>query len=113
MDINEFIARRENQWQRLTALTDKAGHDTVQGLSTAEAEEFFSLYRLASSDLNLVQTRGGVPHCWIILKRWWPERINMWPCRTAEDFLPPGGIFCGTIFRLQRGTNGGRCCCRR
>ena len=59
MDINEFIARRENQWQRLTALTDKAGHDTVQGLSTAEAEEFFSLYRLASSDLNLVQTRGG------------------------------------------------------
>ena len=59
MDINQFIARRENQWKRLTALTDKACQDTVRGLSAAEAEEFFSLYRLASSDLNLVQTRGG------------------------------------------------------
>ena len=59
MDINQFIARREFQWRRLTALTDKAGRDTVLGLSTAEAEEFFFLYRLASSDLNLVQTRGG------------------------------------------------------
>lgn len=59
MDMNQFIARRENQWKRLTALTDKAGENTVHGLSAAEAEEFFSLYRLASSDLNLVQTRGG------------------------------------------------------
>ncbi len=59
MDMNQFIARRENQWNRLTALTDKARRETVRGLSAAEAEEFFSLYRLASSDLNLVQTRGG------------------------------------------------------
>ena len=36
-------ARRENLRQRLSALTDKAGHGTVQGLSTAEAEDFFSL----------------------------------------------------------------------
>lgn len=59
MDINQFIARRENQWQRLTVLTDKADQGSVQALSAAEAEEFFSLYRLASNDLNLMQTHGG------------------------------------------------------
>ena len=59
MDVNQFIARRENQWRRLTVLTDKADHDTVQGFSTEESEEFFALYRQASNDLNLVQTHGG------------------------------------------------------
>ncbi len=59
MDINRFIARRENQWKRLTVLTDKADRDTAQGLTASEAEEFFALYRMASNDLNLVQTYGG------------------------------------------------------
>ncbi len=59
MDINQFIARRELLWQRLTFLTDKAGKNTLASLSTHEVDEFFSLYRMASSDLNLIQTRGG------------------------------------------------------
>jgi uncharacterized membrane protein SpoIIM required for sporulation len=95
MDINQFIARRENQWKRLTALTDKAANLTIAGLSSAEAEEFFSLYRLASSDLNLVQTRGGSSALLDYLE-------NLVARAYQHVAVPPRGRFFATWWRILR-----------
>jgi uncharacterized membrane protein SpoIIM required for sporulation len=61
MDINQFLHHRQGRWRRLTEILDRIDQQGIQSLAPREAEEFFSLYRLASSDLNLVQTRTGNP----------------------------------------------------
>ncbi len=61
MDLNDFLEDRRPRWQRLSSLLDKADAASLAGLAPAEADELFALYRLASSDLNLVQTRAGNP----------------------------------------------------
>ncbi len=59
MDFNQFLHSRKPRWERLSRLLDKIDRHGVAGLGQDEVDEFFSLYRLASSDLNLVQTRTG------------------------------------------------------
>ena len=48
-------------WQRLAELLDRVDSKGLHGLNPREADELFSLYRLTSSDLNLVQTRTANP----------------------------------------------------
>ena len=59
MNLSDFISRREARWKRFSQLLDSAGKGGLSSLRTAEVEELFSLYRLTSSDLSLLQTRGG------------------------------------------------------
>ena len=61
MDFVEFVAYRRQRWDRINTLLDKIDVSGPAALSASEADELFSLYRLASGDLNLVQTRGGNP----------------------------------------------------
>jgi len=61
MDLNQFLTERRPRWQRLTALLDRVDRRGLDALSPDETEELFALYRLVSSDLNLVQTRTGNP----------------------------------------------------
>ena len=61
MDLNQFIQLRRSRWDRLSALLDRISDTGTESLSAAETDEFFSLYRLISSDLNMMQTRGGNP----------------------------------------------------
>jgi uncharacterized membrane protein SpoIIM required for sporulation len=61
MDFNQFIQRRRPEWERLRIALDRVEKGGMESLSPDEAEEFFSLYRLASSDLNLAQTRSANP----------------------------------------------------
>jgi uncharacterized membrane protein SpoIIM required for sporulation len=61
VDLNYFLQERRPRWQRLSALLDRVDHRGLAGLNEQEADELFSLYRLTSSDLNLVQTRTGNP----------------------------------------------------
>lgn len=61
MDINDFLRQRKPRWERLTALLDRIDHRGIGCLSAGEVDEFFALYRLVSSDLNLAQTRTGNP----------------------------------------------------
>ncbi len=59
MDFNHFLRERQHRWQRLADLLDRVDTGGLASLRPAEADEFFSLYRLTSSDLSLVQTRTG------------------------------------------------------
>lgn len=59
VDINHFICQRRARWERLGTLLDKIDRRGLSGLAPGEADDLFSLYRLVSSDLNLVQTRTG------------------------------------------------------
>jgi len=61
MELNNFLRERQPRWQRLSALLDKVDAKKLSGLTTREAEDLFSLYRLVSSDLSLVQTRTANP----------------------------------------------------
>lgn len=61
MDVNDFLRQRKPRWERLTALLDQIDRRGLASLSAAQADEFFTLYRLVSSDLNLAQTRTGNP----------------------------------------------------
>lgn len=57
MDINKFISDERPRWQRLETLLQLVDGKGLQSLDPVQTEEFYSLYRLVSSDLNLVQTR--------------------------------------------------------
>lgn len=59
MDLNHFLQERRPRWQRFAALLDRVDSGGPATLTPREADEFFSLYRMASSDLSLVQTRTG------------------------------------------------------
>jgi uncharacterized membrane protein SpoIIM required for sporulation len=61
MDLNDFLRQRRLRWQRFSVLLDMVDKTSLEALGPREADEFFSLYRLTSSDLNLVQTRTGNP----------------------------------------------------
>ncbi|NOX57532.1 MAG: stage II sporulation protein M [Planctomycetes bacterium] len=61
MDFEDFVRSRRTRWDRIDTLLKKVEARSTSALSTAEAEELFSLYRFLSSDLNLVQTRSGNP----------------------------------------------------
>jgi uncharacterized membrane protein SpoIIM required for sporulation len=61
MDLNHFLRSRQARWQRLSDLLDRVDQRSLAGLSAPEVDELFQLYRLTSSDLNLVQTRTGNP----------------------------------------------------
>jgi uncharacterized membrane protein SpoIIM required for sporulation len=61
MDFNTFLQSRQPRWQRLTLLLDRIDRFGVASLPPEEVDEFFRLYRLTSSDLNLAQTRTGNP----------------------------------------------------
>jgi uncharacterized membrane protein SpoIIM required for sporulation len=61
MDFNYFLRERRPRWQRLAELLDRVDSKGLHGLNPREADELFSLYRLTSSDLNLVQTRTANP----------------------------------------------------
>ena len=61
MDLNQFLRERRPRWERLTALLDRIDRRGLRALEPREVGELFSLYRLVSSDLNLVQTRTGNP----------------------------------------------------
>jgi uncharacterized membrane protein SpoIIM required for sporulation len=57
MDLDTFLKSRHPRWQRLSQLLDRIEKLGLGGLTAEETDEFFRLYRLTSSDLNLVQTR--------------------------------------------------------
>lgn len=61
MDINAFLVDRRPRWQRLEHLLSNIDSNGLASLSVDETHEFFRLYRLVSSDLNLAQTRTGNP----------------------------------------------------
>ncbi len=61
MDFNDFLRQRRTRWKRLGELIDRVQQAGPGILSPMEADELFRLYRLTSSDLNLVQTRTGNP----------------------------------------------------
>jgi len=61
MDFNRFLRERRHRWNRLGEILDRIDKNGFGGLEPAEVEELFALYRLVSSDLNLVQTRTGNP----------------------------------------------------
>ena len=61
MDLNSFLRDRRPRWQRLGTLLDRIDARGLHALAPSEADELFSLYRLTSSDLNLVQTRTANP----------------------------------------------------
>ena len=61
MPLGRFRENRHERWRRLDQLLDRVAREEFSGLSAADAEEFYTLYRLAASDLNLVQTRAGHP----------------------------------------------------
>ncbi|MDH5509140.1 MAG: stage II sporulation protein M [Nitrospinota bacterium] len=61
MDFNTFIKNRRPEWARLGEVLDQVDKSGMESLNPEEAEEFFTLYRRVSSDLNLVQTRSGNP----------------------------------------------------
>lgn len=61
MDLNRFLLERRPRWQRLARLLDKVDRVSLKGLAPDEVDELFRLYRLASSDLNLAQTRTANP----------------------------------------------------
>lgn len=61
MDINQFLRQRKPRWNRLTIMLDRIDAKGLRDLSSIDVEEFFTLYRLVSSDLNLVQTRTANP----------------------------------------------------
>ena len=61
MNLDHFVRDRQPRWQRLGTLLDRIDTSGLAALSPREADELFSLYRLTSSDLNLVQTRTATP----------------------------------------------------
>jgi uncharacterized membrane protein SpoIIM required for sporulation len=61
MDLERFLSNRRPRWARLNELLGRVEAASLAALSTADADEFFELYRLVSSDLSLAQTRTANP----------------------------------------------------
>ena len=60
MDIDRFLAVNRPSWDRLPALTKRAGTGTAR-LSSAELDEFVRLYQRVSAHLSYAQTNFGDP----------------------------------------------------
>ena len=56
MNEEGFVTKRVADWQRLTALSYKAG-SSLKSLTPEELREFVRLYRRASTDLALIRTK--------------------------------------------------------
>jgi len=123
MDFNVFLRERRPRWQRFSALLDTADQRGLSKLAPGQADEFFSLYRLTSSDLNLVQTRTtnsavleyleglvarayahlSVPRrssffrsWWLILRHYFPAAIrSQWKLLLASSMALVVGVLCG------------------
>ena len=61
MDMNRFIQVRRSRWDRLSSLLDQVDARGLMSLPADDIQELYSLYRLASSDLNWAQTQTGNP----------------------------------------------------
>jgi uncharacterized membrane protein SpoIIM required for sporulation len=116
MDLNHFLRSRHMRWQRLSDLLERIDQRGVAGLSAEEADEFFHLYRLTSSDLNLVQTRTGNPAvvdyleglvgraygCLAVPKRpaffrpWWMILRHYFPAAVRAEL--PCLLLCAVVF---------------
>ncbi len=58
MNEQQFVAKREPDWQRLTILCAKADASPTQ-LTSIELREFFRLYKRVSNDLSAVRTKSS------------------------------------------------------
>lgn len=58
MNEVSFVKQREEEWKRLSYLSDRADF-SPGNLSSKELREFFTLYRKCSSDLAMVRTRSN------------------------------------------------------
>jgi uncharacterized membrane protein SpoIIM required for sporulation len=104
MNESAFVERREPGWKRLVWLSDRADSG-LGGLTPAEFREFVTLYRQASSDLAIVQTRSSnreletflnetVARAYSILYR--SKRISFGEaCRTILATVAQTGRRCG------------------
>lgn len=61
MDLSSFLRERQPRWDRLTEVLNQVDQAGLESLSSDEINSLFSLYRLVSSDLNLVATRTANP----------------------------------------------------
>jgi uncharacterized membrane protein SpoIIM required for sporulation len=61
MDLSSFLRERQPRWDRLSQVLDQVDQAGLESLSSEEIHRLFSLYRLVSSDLNLVATRTANP----------------------------------------------------
>jgi len=61
MDLSSFLRERQPRWDRLSQVLDRVDQAGLESLSSEEVNRLFSLYRLVSSDLNLVATRTANP----------------------------------------------------
>ena len=59
MDVDTFVARHRGEWDRLDALTQRAGRP--RKLSGAEIDELVLLYQRAAAHLSVVRTRSTEP----------------------------------------------------
>ncbi|HEY1684663.1 MAG TPA: stage II sporulation protein M [Tepidisphaeraceae bacterium] len=123
MDLNSFLRQRRPRWQRLSELLDRVDNKGLQDLRPGEADELFSLYRLTSSDLNLVQTKtasagvvdyleglvarayaqlagsnraGFFRSWWMILRHYFPAAIRTeWRVVLLSTITMVAGVVCG------------------
>jgi uncharacterized membrane protein SpoIIM required for sporulation len=130
MDLNSFLRDRRPRWQRLATLLDRIEAKTMASLTPQEADECFSLYRLTSSDLNLVQTRTANPglvdflealvarayaqlmvpreinllgNYWLIIRHYFPAAIRAeWKLLALSTATLLVGILCGLAATLAR-----------
>ena len=130
MDLNSFLRDRRPRWQRLAALLDRIDAKGLGALTPQEADECFSLYRLTSSDLNLVQTRTANPslidflealvarayaqlmlprrsnllgNYWLIVRHYFPAAIRAeWKPLALSAAALLAGILCGLVATLAR-----------
>lgn len=130
MDLDHFLRERRSRWQRFSALLDRVDAGGLEVLAPREADEFFSLYRLTSSDLNLVQTRTASPSLleyledliaraysqlqwprkagffrawWMILRYYFPAALRSeWRPLTVSTATVIIGIFVGLAATMAR-----------
>ncbi len=122
MDLNAFLQSRQPRWQRLSHMLERIERLGVSSLPPDDVDEFFRLYRLTSSDLNLVQTRTGnpmiieyleslvgraygtlsVPRRASFFRSWWMILRHYFPAAIRSErptlFLCTLVMFAGTLF---------------
>jgi len=120
VDFNDFLMSRRPRWQRLVTLLDRVDKEGLASLRADDADALFSLYRLTSSDLNIVQTRTGNPglvdyleglvaraHAQLMVPRrarffrsWWMILRNYFPAALRSEWK----VLCLSVLTLVAGT---------
>lgn len=105
VQLNRFIQSRRERWEQLDRLLDQVDAGGLESLDAQQCEDLFALYRLASSDLNLLQTRTAnpsvteyleglvargyasvcVPHRGNALKAWWDIVRHRFPATVRTE----------------------------